>query len=570
MSISSLLNQIKQGEIMLPAIQRNFVWPSERIFRLLDSIMRGYPIGTILLWETYGDIQYRTFINDYRSDIPQTYHDNSLGSKIRLVIDGQQRLQSLYVALYGTYEGCPLYFDILSGRDKDDVSEDKYIFTFSTNEEIQKSHDYVTEQLTKSEEDRDKDFEVFYYLKVSDLFNMSPEDRERLKDTLSKSLALNEVDRIRMSVNINLIDQMISTEGYILKETIIDQDLPSESSLRKSDHDVLEVFVRVNTENTRLSRSDLIFSMLKLNWKESATVLPDFIREINTGNYFGINNDFVIRCLLAVSDLGTKFDVSLLRKKSNVTKLRANFEKCCNAIRATIDFVKDQCWCESSEIIGNINTLIPFVYYLFHVKNHDVRNDQVLGMRKAFYLLGFAKPFSRYAESRVGAFIRDELRPLVINRDETFPWEIIFWWIRYWEGIKSFEDLLQSNYILALHLIQGSTGAAVKYERNTPEVDHIFPRSILRQKGFDRAIINHFANFWILAKSKNQNKSNRHPADYFIDVPNSEMKKALIDRKYLDYRRYTTFINHRTQCMVQAIIDKLGFCGDEFSSYGDD
>jgi len=523
-----------------------------------------------MLWETYEDIQFRNFLNDYRIETPQTYHDNGTGKKLRLVIDGQQRLQSLYVALYGTYEGCPLYFDVLSGRNKDDISEDKYIFSFSTNEEIQESHEYSAVQLAKPKDERDRDFELFHYVKVSDLFSMSPADKERLKHTLSESLTLSDEDQTRMSVNINLLDQAISAESYVVKETIIDQDLPSVSPLRKSDHDVLEVFVRVNTENTRLSRSDLIFSMLKLNWKESATVLPDFIREINAGNSFGINNDFVIRCLLAVSDLGTKFDVNLLRKKTNVIKLRANFEKCCNAIRATIDFVTNQCWCESDEIIGNTNTFIPFVYYLFHVKDHEVRNDQVIDLRKAFYLLGFCKPFSRYGESRVGAFIREELRPLAREGDKTFPYEEVFWWINNWEGMNSFEDLLQSNHILALHLIQGLTGAAVKYEKNKPEIDHIFPRSILRQKNFDRSIINHFANFWILAKSKNQNKSYKHPADYFRDVADSEMKKALIEREYLDYRRYTTFIDYRTQEMVKVVIEKLDFSGDEFLSEGDD
>jgi uncharacterized protein with ParB-like and HNH nuclease domain len=64
-SIITLLNHIKNDEIVLPAIQRNFVWDSKKIFKLLDSIMRGYPIGLILMWETYNDLQYRFFVRDY-------------------------------------------------------------------------------------------------------------------------------------------------------------------------------------------------------------------------------------------------------------------------------------------------------------------------------------------------------------------------------------------------------------------------------------------------------------------------------------------------------------------------
>jgi uncharacterized protein with ParB-like and HNH nuclease domain len=59
MSMIILLNQIKNEEIVLPAIQRNFVWPEDKVLRLPDSIMRGYPIGIALLWETYLDLQSR-------------------------------------------------------------------------------------------------------------------------------------------------------------------------------------------------------------------------------------------------------------------------------------------------------------------------------------------------------------------------------------------------------------------------------------------------------------------------------------------------------------------------------
>jgi len=569
MSIASLLNQVKEKEIVLPAIQRNFVWPIERIYTLLDSIMRGYPIGNIILWETHNDIQHRFFVADYQGDSMDTYHDNPLGNRLKLVIDGQQRLQSLYVAIYGTYDGHSLYFDVLSGREKDDVSEDKYIFIFNTQQRIEELNENTLKQLALPSEKRDKNFQPLHYIRVSDLFAMSVEDKERLKEQLSESLSLTAVDRVRLSVNLSLLDQSLSKEGDLLRETVIDNNLPANSKSRKSDHDVLEIFVRVNTLNTRLSRSDLIFSMLKLNWKESATYLPEFIGEINKGNSFELNDDFVIRCLFAVSNLGTKFDIDLLRKKNNVMKLRDNFEQCCDAIRSTVDFVQNHCWCANSGILGGSNTLVPLAYYLFHTNKHQVPNDQISRVRKALYLFGFAKPFSRYGDSRVWAFIRDELKPLADDNDETFPLESTWWWISYWERIRSFADLLQSNHVLTLHLVQGLTGAAFKYEGNAPEIDHIFPRSVLRDKGFEPSEVNNFANFWILAKTKNRNKSAQHPADYFADVDDTEMKTALIEREYLDYRRYTTFLEHRGQRIIQKVQEKLGFSGDEFEKESD-
>ena len=64
MNVITLLNQIKSGEVVLPAIQRDFVWNPDRIVMLMDSIMRGYPIGIVLLWETYAEIPYRAFVTD--------------------------------------------------------------------------------------------------------------------------------------------------------------------------------------------------------------------------------------------------------------------------------------------------------------------------------------------------------------------------------------------------------------------------------------------------------------------------------------------------------------------------
>ena len=62
------MESIKSEEIVLPDIQRDFVWAEKQIEKLFDSIMRGYPIGIVLLWETYDYIQYRRFIKEYQEN----------------------------------------------------------------------------------------------------------------------------------------------------------------------------------------------------------------------------------------------------------------------------------------------------------------------------------------------------------------------------------------------------------------------------------------------------------------------------------------------------------------------
>jgi len=565
MNIITLLNQVKEGEIVLPAIQRNFVWGHHRVTTLLDSIMRGYPVGIALLWETYTDIPFRRFVKEYQPDGKHTFHDNKKRQKLKVVLDGQQRLQSLFVALYGSYDGQRLYFDVLSGRPGDDFSQQRYVFQFADEKVINEWNASSKEVASQPADERPAWYLPEHFISVSTLFGLSVPSRQKLRKGLVNELGLNEEDELRVESNLARFDEVLTKNENLLKASVIDENLPSDSPERKSEADVLEIFVRINRQGTPLSRSDLIFSILKLRWKESSQALPELVSQIDKGNSFALDIDFVIRCLFAVSDLGTKFDLELLRSQSKVDLMRDNFTRCCNAIKSTIDFVVRDCWCQSSEVIGGSATLIPFVYYLFHQKKHQIPNSQIERMRKAFYLLGFIQPFSRYADSRLGSFLRKEMKPLLEAGDVTFPIEQLVSWVRYWERVHAYgAELLQGNPTLALHVLQKHTGAKVQYPNNSPEIDHIFPRSILRQKEIDHAKIEHFANFWILTKDKNANKSNKHPAEYFKDVPAKEMKRALIDRTMLHYGRYSSFLAERSAGILKAITREVGLSEADF------
>jgi hypothetical protein len=187
-------------------------------------------------------------------------------------------------------------------------------------------------------------------------------------------------------------------------------------------------------------------------------------------------------------------------------------------------------------------------------------------LKKGLFIFGYTRPFSRYADSRIGKFIREELKPLADKKDDSFPLKNSIWWVNYWESYMNFDTLLlQKNRYLTLHLLQGKSGTKVKYERNSPEIDHIFPQSTLREKGYDWGIINSFGNFWILAKTKNQNKSNKHPKEYFTDVEDIILEKALIDREMFDYRQFTTFVKEREIKIYEKIKKDVGIKDDELS-----
>jgi hypothetical protein len=105
----------------------------------------------------------------------------------------------------------------------------------------------------------------------------------------------------------------------------------------------------------------------------------------------------------------------------------------------------------------------------------------------------------------------------------------------------------------------------VHYDKNAPQIDHIFPKSSLKNKGYNDNEINCFANYWILAKNKNQNKYSTHPKQYFKDVEDIELQRAYISRDLLDFRQYKRFIQQRETLILEHIKKELDFKeGDDF------
>jgi hypothetical protein len=195
-----------------------------------------------------------------------------------------------------------------------------------------------------------------------------------------------------------------------------------------------------------------------------------------------------------------------------------------------------------------------------------VPNSEIVKVRKALYLFGFTSPFSRYADSRISKFIREDLKPLTDRKDKTFPLRKCYEKIFNWEGVTEYNsNLLQRNPSLALYLIQRLPGGRVHYDKNAPQIDHIFPKSSLKNKGYNDNEINCFANYWILAKNKNQNKYSTHPKQYFKDVEDIELQRAYISRDLLDFRQYKRFIQQRETLILEHIKKELDFKeGDDF------
>lgn len=138
-TLNGVIAQVEAGKIVLPAMQRPFVWKEDRITKLIDSLLRDFPIGTVLLWKTPNVQRFRRFSKDVQSSAGLTVDfERGASTERYLVLDGQQRLTSLFVALSGTYDGLRLFVDVLSGeRGEKDSSEAYWDCRFLTEKDAE-------------------------------------------------------------------------------------------------------------------------------------------------------------------------------------------------------------------------------------------------------------------------------------------------------------------------------------------------------------------------------------------------------------------------------------------------
>ena len=226
--VNYLNNEEEGGGFWLPNIQRPFVWSEDQIERLFDSIMREYPISTLLVWRTKSEIRRRKFIENYKYSLKLTdFYVPVDGKPKLLVLDGQQRLQSLFIGLKGSYEKRELFFDVLSGD-------------FVAPEDIRYRFQFL-----------DSSTATFPWVKFKDLV---------FSNKLFNKLAKSVLDQATVPVTDEQIERIEDNVARIVKQfchdaVIVYQELDGvDNPQTYQEDDVVEIFIRANAGGTKLGK----------------------------------------------------------------------------------------------------------------------------------------------------------------------------------------------------------------------------------------------------------------------------------------------------------------------------
>lgn len=492
------------------------MWGEDQICRLYDSILREYPISTLLIWKTKSEIRRRKFIDNFRPEHRTRLTDFYVpcdNKKKCLVLDGQQRLQSLFIGLIGSYEGRELFLDILSGdlSAPDDV---KYKFKFLNAATA-----------------------TFPWIKFKDLV-FSKKDMLTVAQNLANDAGreLSEVEKQKLSKHVSLVFKAFHSDdgvGYQELDSIENEDLYTED-------DVVEVFIRANSGGTKLGKSDLLFSLLAASWDVADERMNELLDSLNKHG-FAFDRDFVLKTCLVLVGQGARYEVGKFRKQGVRESIEEQWEDIAKAIQDVLDFVRSKTFIQCDKALPTYLVLIPLIYIRYHFPAAWKQAKDV-----DTYLLraSLAGAFSGQPDNMIDAMVKkiDELKE--------FRLEALFGVIqsqgrslelteeRFWQmGYGS--DTIH----LLFNLWYRDYNYTPAYENNLPQVDHIFPQSALKKVKIEnpqtgrKDLIkyheperNQLANCMLLSREENGagGKGDTLPEQWFAAKDAEYLKRHLI------------------------------------------
>jgi len=571
-SIQEMLTAIHKREYLMPAIQREFVWGPDQITKLVDSLMRGYPVGSFLLWdvkpETAQEYTFYEFLTNYHErDNP--YADKATvpaRSGTTAVLDGQQRLTSLNIALYGSYAERRryarfagvypvkrLYLNLVDEPDDEELGT-KYDLQFLADWEA-----------APVDGEADKWFRVGAIL---DLANSGPAIMRELEQ---RGIA-GSVDAFQRLFDLYEAVRMLKPMNYFL---VTDQDADK----------VLEIFVRVNSGGTPLSYSDLLLSMATNQWQEldAREEVRSLVSELNSnaGRQFSFTKDVVLKTALTITDVDLRFKVSNFTQ-TNMAKVEEGWPQIEGALLRAATLLQQFGYSERNLTANSV--IVPIAYYL-HLRG---AGDSYLdSTADAADRLALQRWVTRSLVKRgiwgsgldtLLTRIRDVLRT---NSTNGFPVAAVEEAMAAVGKSLAFDnaeidELLNLKYagqrtFSVLSVLYPGLDLSKRFHE-----DHIFPKSRFSKKKlldagvpFDRiddylAAVNLLPNLQLLAGTANIEKQDGLPAEWIDTAFPSEDKRATylaendLDGLPLDLADFTAFFEQRKQRIRTRLLATLG------------
>ncbi|GAA8994554.1 DUF262 domain-containing protein [Helicobacter pylori] len=556
-SIKNVVDELNV-RYFLPDIQREYVWlkkaDEEKIEQLFDSILRGYPIGSFLFWKLQKEdiaksdeqdekklnFQLYKFITDYDERKPHNekiYIEQIMRDDLYIVLDGQQRLTSLYIGLKGTrtlkkkgarydnpnaYEEKRLYLN-LKHQPNMDNPEDNYQFEF---------------QAKAPENDKNH-----FWFKVGDILELESGVLNYAQEHGLKGNALNLLEKLKDAFHTK---QLIS----FFEE--------KEKNLNK----VLNIFIRVNSGGVKLSYSDLLMSILTASFSSDIRdKMNELVDALKDKGFPNMEQDQVLKTCLLLIGKDTTFELKNFNK-NNIKEIEENWEKITESIYDAAKLLETFGY---AKYLGSAYILSTLAYFYFLKQKMDKNDEeQALKFVRNAQITSYFTPSTDTKLSIIAHSIKEARTFEAFNHNlakhETSPLKITN---------DAIEEMMRSSSHNRVFPILQILYPNLNYKTTTFHIDHIYPESKFKKKNekLDKDFYecrNHLYNLQLLEGQENSAKKDKDPEAWLKEEYKNEQaieeykKRNYIDPKLkLEWENIKEFRETREKAIIKRLKEVL-------------
>ena len=528
MTFDSLKQKISNGEIKIPQFQRDFVWSIEASAKLLDSIIKGFPIGTFIIWKT------RERLRSVRNVGGMVLPETPAGDSVQYVLDGQQRITSLYAALMGS----------VIQRDGKDI-------------------DYAEIYIDLSAQGSDQ-------IVITDISEKTTDQLIKIKDLLYGSLTflLKYNDIPGALEKIEKYKQIINSYAF---STILVEDASLDVAT--------EIFTRINVGGKALTCFEI---MVAKTYDESRSFdlsvkYEELINDLRDSNYDTLSSSAVLQCV-AICILKNVKTESIL--KIDRSKFIDEWDNVVEALKSTVDYFRSGYGVPVSYLLPYEALLVLFTYYFYNHKDRPL-GDQAKWLRDYFWRAIITERFSSSSDtkingdvSRFDSIIADtkptddiavDISPDYIKQHGNFTTNSAF--------IKGVLCILAAQHPQSFI---DNTEVAVDNSRlkqsNSRNYHHFFPRAYMRknQPTIEEWLVNHVANITIVDDFMNKRViKDRAPSNYINEFTSNPSLSDALATHLIEYNAsedsgigsndYNKFFNARLKRISEQFKNRIIF-----------
>ena len=524
--VSDVVSEIDEEKYVLPVIQRELVWTEDKMELLFDSLLKGNSFGGIIVIEEDKDSKplfaSRVFTKD-GNPLP-SQNKEKLSQTQYFVIDGQQRLQSFYIGLKGSYHGKSLFFDLFSDYKND--------FDFEFEQEA---------SLLPTETKEERPIKDCLWFSAKDLLRSLKEigDEEQVAEDIVNNYGISDSEKkIFITKNVKAFYRnIISVEAIGIAKVTVNKSLPEIENRQK----IVELFRRLNDGGTKLSALDLVASTLKgFDYR-----MESFLREMEEEfTDIGLSPENLIKLIFLLQDNHAKEMTAIEAADAEFAiQKQKRIKDTLKAVRIFLEYS------HLYEYYKNSNrSFIPLFFVAYHIFHKDISDDAISEywndyetsnvdfkpMQKWIYksLLNgvFRSKGAGWIPYKTG--IRKILSEAKKYKNKIFPCDellkvYIDHPIVYTEDFSADTiDKLDSQFLFYL-----------MYDRKRAirinDIDHIMPKNILESKGYDYNDINSIKNFQLLDYGTNRGEKNGKAFSLWVNNPEYVKDKKLYIETHL-------------------------------------